>query len=56
MSDKYMPQAKYDKVNTLHISLKLNRRTDADLIGALAATPNKQAFIKAAIRKELENA
>ena len=39
-------QEKYDRVNTVHITLKLNRKTDADIIAMLEGEGNKQGFIK----------
>ena len=35
---------------TVRVGLKLNRKTDADIIAVLAAAPNKQALIKEALR------
>ena len=46
--------AKYDAENTVQIHLKLNRRTDADIIEALGEAPEgKQGFIKRLIREEI---
>ena len=44
--------AEYDKQNSLVISLKLNRKTEADIIEALpdAGSGDRQRFIKTAIR------
>ena len=39
-------QREYDKKNTRTFSLKLNYKTDADLIAMLEATDNVQGFIK----------
>lgn len=47
-------QAKYDKANTRQIHLKLNRRTDADVIQALDSAESKQGYIKRLIRADLE--
>lgn len=47
--------ARYDAVNTRQIKLKLNIRTDADIIAQLEKVDNKQGYIKALIRKDLEN-
>lgn len=50
-ADSYKtPQARYDAANTVSVTLKLNRRTDADIIAALDAQPNRQGYIKQAIR------
>ena len=46
-------QAKYDKANTRQVHLKLNIRTDADVIKALDNAESKQAYIKGLIRSDL---
>lgn len=45
--------AKYDKEHTKGIYLKLNKETDADIIGYLEETENVQGLIKSLIRKEM---
>ena len=45
---------KWDAENTERIGLKLNKRTDADIIAWLNAQPSKQGAIKAAIRECIE--
>ena len=57
MSDttKYTPQKKYDEKNTIFIGLKLNLKTDADILSALDGK-QKQTEIKRLIRKALEEA
>jgi len=47
--------ARYDKANTQDVRLKLNKKTDADILAHLAAQPNKQGYIKSLIRADLEN-
>ena len=49
-------QEKYDRVNTVHITLKLNKRTDADIIARLEASGNKQGYIKRLIREDIVKA
>lgn len=44
---------KYDEVNTKQIKLKLNKKTDADILEALESVPNKQGYIKFLIRKDI---
>ena len=44
---------RYNKENTVQISLKLNRTTDADLIDSLNRVTNKQGYIKELIRKDI---
>lgn len=45
--------AKYDKNNTRIFVIKLNRNTDADLIGLLEKQENIQGFIKDILRRML---
>lgn len=45
--------AKYDKVNTKSIFLKLNIKTDADVLQYLETVGNKQGYIKELIRKDM---
>ena len=44
---------KYDKANTRQVVLKLNKRTDADVLERLDACGNKQGYIKALIRADM---
>lgn len=53
MKDKYKPQAKYDATNTTRIALKLNNKTDADIIARLDAVKSKQGYIKKLIRDDI---
>jgi len=43
--------AKYDAKNVVMLTLKLNRKTDADIIAALEKQQNKSEYIKTAIRR-----
>lgn len=43
--------AKYDAGNTVRVTLKLNKKTDADIIHKLESEPNKSAYIKAKLRE-----
>lgn len=49
-----MPDTKakiaYDARTAYKVGIKLNRKTDADIIKALDASPNKQALVKQALR------
>lgn len=47
------PQAKYDKANTKMYCLKLNLKTDADIIRQLKAK-GIQTYIKSLIRKDID--
>lgn len=46
-------QAKYDKDNTVQVTLKLNKKTDADIIEYLNSCTNKQGYIKELIRTDI---
>ena len=46
-------QAKYDKANTKQVIMKLNKITDADILGVLDQTPNVQGYIKQLIRDDI---
>ena len=46
-------QAKYDKYNTVQVKLKLNKKTDDDIIKRLAAADNMQGYIKELIRLDI---
>lgn len=45
---------KYDNNNTVQIKLKLNIKTDKDILEALERSGNKQGYIKELIRKDLK--
>nr|DAL45650.1 MAG TPA_asm: hypothetical protein [Caudoviricetes sp.] len=45
---------KYDKAHTKQIHLKLNKRTDEDVIERLLGTGNVQGYIKGLIRADIE--
>ena len=47
-------QARYDAKNTRQIKMKLNIKTDADILAWLDDQDNKQGAIKEAIRKMME--
>lgn len=49
----YKPQEKYDAENTKRYTLKVNTKTEQDIIGKLASVPNKQGYIKQLIRADL---
>lgn len=50
----YEAQRKYDKANTILVSVKLNIKTDADILEVLNACDNKQGFIKQCIRNNID--
>lgn len=44
---------KYDDDNTKQIMLKLNKKTDADILERLESVSNKQGYIKELIRADI---
>lgn len=53
MTAKDEARARYDAANTRQVKMKLNLKTDADILEVLDAEENKQAFIKRLIRAEI---
>ena len=54
MADKnYKYTKKYDENNTTRVQLKLNNKTDADIIEYLNSVENKQGTIKRLLREEM---
>ena len=49
-----MGNYKSDLANTRRYALKLSRNTDADIIQQLDRQENKQAYLKALIRADIE--
>lgn len=47
-------RARYDAEHTRQVILKLNRRTDADILRKLDEQPNKQGYIKQLVRADIE--
>lgn len=47
--------AKYQSANTKAYVIKLNRKTDADVIAKLEQVDNKQGYIKSLIRSDLNS-
>ena len=54
MTDKYGPQNKYDQHNTTQVKLKLNKKTDSDLLEWLEGLDNKQGTIKEILRRHVQ--
>lgn len=50
---KSKASAKYDAENTKRIYIKLNKGTDADIIGWLSLKRNTQGYIKEVIRRDM---
>ena len=51
---KYGPQEKYQKENITRVVLKLNKKTDADILEWLEGLDNKQGSIKEIIRSHIK--
>lgn len=45
---------KWDRENTVFIAVKLNRKTDADIIAAIGNPPSKAGKVKELIRKGIQ--
>ena len=46
--------ADYDAEHTTQVKIKLNHKTDADILSWLSTLPNKQGVIKLLIRQQME--
>ena len=46
--------AKYDAANTVQVKLKLNKKTDADILARLEEEGNTQGYIKKLIRADIK--
>lgn len=53
MFDKPAYVDKYQKANLVRVVVKLNRKTDTDILDALAAHDNRQGYIKSLIRNDM---
>lgn len=49
----YESKVRWDAEHTKVITLKLNIKTDADILARLAQEPNKQGYIKRLIRADI---
>ena len=49
-------QNKYDQANTARVYIKLNLKTDADILAKLDTVESRQGYIKKLIRDDLERA
>lgn len=47
-------KAKYDKENTVQVGIKLNIRTDQDIIEAIKSSGNKQGYLKRLVREDIQ--
>ena len=48
-------QERYDRENTVFVGLKLNKKTDADIIALLEKSDNKQGTIKKILKEFIKN-
>lgn len=48
-----MPQANWDKKNTVRYVVKVTKTTESDIIERLEDEPNKSGYIKTLIRKDI---
>lgn len=46
--------AKYNKANTKQYQIRLNLKTDSDLIAKIESVPNKLGYIKQLIRDDIQ--
>ena len=53
MADNYKYTKKYDENNTTRVQLKLNNKTDADILEYLDSVENTQGTIKRLLREEI---
>lgn len=53
--EELTPQERYNRKNTVPVQFRFNRKTDADVIAHLATVENKQGYIKALIRADIEH-
>lgn len=49
----YQSQIKYDQTHTKQVKLKLNRKTDKDILDKLNSVGSKQTYIKQLIRADI---
>lgn len=54
MAGKYAAQSAWDKAHTTQVILKLNNKTDADILAKFNVVPSKQGYIKQLIRADIE--
>ena len=53
---KYRASARYDAEHTQRVYIKLNKKTDKDILEKLNSTGNKQGYIKNLIRADIKRA
>ena len=53
MTDRRLYKMRWDAENTVQIKLKLNKRTDSDILERLEKVESKQTYIKELIRADI---
>ena len=53
MTPQSEAKTRWDRENTVVVTMKLNKNTDADIIEKLDSVDNKQGYIKRLIREDL---
>lgn len=53
IGDGLTPQERYDKTHCRGVYLKLNVKTDADILARLESVENRQGYIKGLIRVDI---
>lgn len=53
MSPQSEAKTRWDRENTIVVTMKLNLKTDADIIEKLESVDNKQGYIKGLIREDI---
>jgi hypothetical protein len=48
-------QERYDRENTVRVTIKLNKKTDAEIIALLSSAPSKQGLIKKILKNFCKN-
>lgn len=54
MNSRSKASMKYNKENTVQLIIRLNKKTDEDLINWLKHVNNRQGYIKSLIREDLD--
>ena len=52
-TQRSVSQMRYDKQSSKHYGMKLNVKTDADIIAMLETQPSFQAYVKRLIRADI---
>lgn len=55
-TQRSISQMRYDKESSKHYGMKLNLKTDADIIAMLEQQPSFQAYVKQLIRADIARA